>query len=110
MWQELQLCSLSAEQSQVLRFPGTASGLLKWPRPLKRSPCTNFASWHRKDVPLGRNSGPGMCKKQDRQTKPRLGVTSPRRMLGTYVSAEVFDVHLLIYEMSEEVSSVPDEG
>lgn len=27
-----------------------------------------------------------------------------------FVSAEVFDVHLLIDEMSEEVSSVPDEG
>lgn len=47
---------------------------------------------------------------RDRQTKPRLGVTSLRRMLRTYVSAEVFDVHLLIYEMLEEVSSVPDEG
>lgn len=28
----------------------------------------------------------------------------------TYMSAEVFDVHLLIDEMSEEVSAVPDEG
>lgn len=47
---------------------------------------------------------------RDRQAKPRMGGTSPRRTLGTYVSAEVFDVHLLIDEMSEEVSSVPDEG
>lgn len=47
---------------------------------------------------------------RDRQAKPRMGGTSPRRTLGTYVGAEVFDVHLLIDEMSEEVSSVPDEG
>lgn len=67
----------------------------------------NLTSWHCKGVPLSRNSGPGVCKGQ---TKPRLGATSPRRTLGTYVSAEVFDVHLLINEMSEEVSSVPDEG
>lgn len=47
---------------------------------------------------------------RDRRAKPRVGGAWPRRTLGTYVGAEVFDAHLFIDEMSEEVSSVPDEG
>lgn len=73
------------------------------------SPGANFASWHCKDVPLGRNSGPGMCERQT--SKAQAGGYIPKeRALGTYVGTEVFDVHLLINEMSEEVSSVPNEG
>lgn len=45
------------------------------------------------------------------QQIPGLGAKSPKlETLRTYMSTEVFDVHLLINEVSKEVCAVLDEG